>query len=152
MMQLFNFIACRKIHEERNIFSGILSNKLFIVIVVSILGLQGILITFGGEGLHVYNNYGLTIEQWLISLGIGSIALPINFILKQFPVSEDEPNETHSECEDAIEVGGVELAKGNFEGQTEIKMIKVQRISGISENRPINSIGSSTYPDAYNFF
>lgn len=96
MMQLFNFIGCRKIHEERNIFAGILSNKLFIVIVVSILGLQGVLVTFGGEGLHVYKNYGLTIKQWLISLAIGFIALPINFILKQFPVREDQPNETSS--------------------------------------------------------
>lgn len=86
MMQLFNFMGCRKIHEERNIFAGILSNKLFIVIVISILGLQGVLITFGGEGLHVYKNYGLTIKQWLISMAIGFFALPINFILKQFPV------------------------------------------------------------------
>lgn len=48
MMQLFNFISCRKIHEEINIFSGILRNKLFIVIIFSILGLQILLISFGG--------------------------------------------------------------------------------------------------------
>jgi hypothetical protein len=36
----------------------------------------------------VYNNYGLTIEQWLICMAIGSLALPLNFLLKQFPVSE----------------------------------------------------------------
>lgn len=90
MMQLFNFLNCRKIHEERNIFSGILSNKLFIVIVAAILILQALLITFGGTALHVYSNYGLTINQWLLCLAIGIIGLPINFLIKQFPVSEDE--------------------------------------------------------------
>lgn len=61
MLQLCNFISCRKIHEELNIFSGIMRNKLFIIIVGTILGLQIILITFGGQGLHVYDNYGLTV-------------------------------------------------------------------------------------------
>ncbi len=61
MMQLFNFINSRKIHEEINLFSGILSNKLFIVIVFSILILQILLITFGGSAVHVYSNYGLTV-------------------------------------------------------------------------------------------
>ncbi len=61
MMQLFNFIGCRKIQEERNIFAGILTNKLFVIIVISILCLQIILITFGSDGLQVYSNYGLTV-------------------------------------------------------------------------------------------
>jgi hypothetical protein len=47
MMQLFNFLSCRKIHDERNILAGILRNKLFIVIVGSILILQAVLVTFG---------------------------------------------------------------------------------------------------------
>lgn len=96
MMQLFNFIACRKIHEEPNIFAGILSNKLFIIIVLCVLCLQCVLVTFGGEGLQVYNNYGLTVKQWLISMAIGWLTLPINFILKQLPVTENEPSEISS--------------------------------------------------------
>ena len=58
------------------------------MIVFSIIALQAVLVTFGGQGLHVYSNYGLTIEQWLICLLIGSFSLPVNFLLKQFPVSE----------------------------------------------------------------
>lgn len=61
MMQLFNFINSRKIHEEINLFSGIMANKLFIFIVFSILILQILLITFGGSAVFVYGNYGLTI-------------------------------------------------------------------------------------------
>lgn len=88
MLQLFNFISCRKIHEEFNIFSGILRNKLFILIIFSILALQIVLVTFGGEGLHVYSNYGLTVEQWLLCVTIGSVGLPVNFILKLLPRAE----------------------------------------------------------------
>lgn len=89
MMQIFNFMNCRKIHEQLNIFSGIAKNKLFIVIVVVIFVLQILLITFGGQGLHVYSNYGLTVQQWIISVLIGSISLPVNLLIKQFPVKED---------------------------------------------------------------
>ena len=52
------------------------------------MALQALLVTFGGQGLRVYSNYGLTIEQWLICILIGSFSLLVNFILKQFPVSE----------------------------------------------------------------
>lgn len=105
MMQIFNFVGCRKIHEERNIFAGIFTNKLFIIIVFSIFGLQAILITFAGEGFQVYKNYGLTIEQWLISMAIGCCALPINFLLKLFPVLEGQSNETSSSNEEIIDGG-----------------------------------------------
>ena len=89
MMQLFNFINSRKIHEEINPLAGILTNKLFIVIVCSILVLQALLVTFGGSAVHVYSNFGLTIEHWLICLGVGFLGVPLNFFLKQIHLKED---------------------------------------------------------------
>lgn len=62
----------------------------FIYIVISILALQIILITFGGSAFGVYNNYGLTIQHWLLSIGIGSIAIIINIILKLIPIGKTE--------------------------------------------------------------
>lgn len=41
---------------------------LFPIIVVSIFGLQILLVTFAGNAFGVYSNYGLTIQQWLISV------------------------------------------------------------------------------------
>lgn len=63
-----------------------MSNKLFILIVSIILVLQILLVTFGGQGLHVYRNYGLTVQQWIICIAIGSLALPVNFFLKLFKI------------------------------------------------------------------
>jgi Ca2+ transporting ATPase len=72
MMQVFNFLNARKLREEINIFSGITKNFIFILVVFGILSLQLILITFAGKPFGVYSNYGLTMQQWLIS---------VNFIL-----------------------------------------------------------------------
>jgi len=54
------------------------------------LVLQIILVTFGSIAFGVYGDYGLTIQQWLISVGFGSIALIVNQILKLIPIREDE--------------------------------------------------------------
>lgn len=40
MMQLFNEINARKVHGERNVFKGIFTNKLFIIIAVGTLAFQ----------------------------------------------------------------------------------------------------------------
>lgn len=89
----------------------------------------------------------------MFCLGIGALGIPVNFILKQFPVSEDD-NECDLQSEAEIEGAArvVDMAKSTCEGQSEIKMIKVQRISGISENRPINAAGGSNDSAAFNMF
>jgi Ca2+ transporting ATPase len=47
-----------------------------------------LLITFGGIAFGVYDNYGLTIQQWLLSVAIGSIALVVNVFLKLLPIGK----------------------------------------------------------------
>ena len=71
MMQVFNFLNARKLHEEvllsfiqLNIFDGITKNPIFLIVVGSIILLQGILVTFAGNAFGVYGNFGLTIQQW----------------------------------------------------------------------------------------
>ena len=51
----------------------------------SIFILQIVLVTFAGQPFGVYGNYGLTIEQWLITIALGSGSLLVNFILKLLP-------------------------------------------------------------------
>ncbi len=68
MMQVFNFINARKLHEELNVLEGITKNKVFIIVVVVIIILQIIIVTFTGSAFGVYSNYGLTIQQWLITV------------------------------------------------------------------------------------
>lgn len=60
------------------------------MIVAIIVVLQIILVTFTGMAFGVYANYGLTIEQWGISIFIGSWALVINLILKLLPIARHD--------------------------------------------------------------
>lgn len=96
MMQVFNFLNARKLHEEFNIFEGITRNPLFLIIVGGIVGLQMLLVTFAGKAFGVYTNYGLFPQQWLICIGIGSISWVVNFILKLIPYGKDSHTEETS--------------------------------------------------------
>jgi len=46
-MQIFNMLNARKINDEKNIFSGIFDNYMYIVIFIIIAGGQVIIILFG---------------------------------------------------------------------------------------------------------
>jgi len=59
-------------------------------VVVGIFILQILLITFAGTAFGVYDNYGLTVQQWLITIAIGSISWIINFILKLLPIGKQD--------------------------------------------------------------
>ena len=59
LMQIFNMICCRKIHDEWNMFDGISSNPMFIVLFFVILAGQ-ILITQFGSYVFVCNLKGIT--------------------------------------------------------------------------------------------
>lgn len=48
-MQIFNFFNARKLNDEINIFSGILSNSFFIVIIAVIVIIEIVVVTFGGK-------------------------------------------------------------------------------------------------------
>jgi len=83
-MQIFNFLNARKINDEVNIFEGIHRSSLFVVLVVLISILQFVFITFGGRAIGCVNN-GLDMEGWVICMLIGSISLPMSFLLKGLP-------------------------------------------------------------------
>lgn len=83
-MQIFNMLCARKIHDELNIFSGILGNKMFIVIWLIILVLQ-VLITQFTQDVFVVARDGLAWHQWLICVGFGVTVLPINLLIKFIP-------------------------------------------------------------------
>ena len=75
MMQVFNFINARKIHDEvnfnviqKNVFEGLCNNFMFVAIVGIIFALQIILVTFTGYAFGVYSYFGLHPVQWLMSV------------------------------------------------------------------------------------
>jgi len=59
--------------------------------------MQIIIVTFTGKFFGVYDHFGLTIQQWLICIAIGSISWIINLVVKLIPFfpndHENEPKE-----------------------------------------------------------
>jgi Ca2+ transporting ATPase len=84
MCQIFNFLNCRKIHEEFNILTGITRNLLFLFIVLAIFGLQLILGNLGGIPLSI-SFHGMDIRQWLIAVAFAAFTTVWNVILKLIP-------------------------------------------------------------------
>lgn len=53
MLQIFNFLNCRKIHDEPNVFVNILHAGYFLPITITIFLLQIIFLTFTGPAIRV---------------------------------------------------------------------------------------------------
>ena len=62
ILQIFNEINSRKVHDEINVFKGMLKNRLFIIIFLSTAAAQTLVVEFGGEA---FKTTGLTCIQWL---------------------------------------------------------------------------------------
>ena len=51
--------------------------------------MQIILVTFTGVAFGVYENYGLTVQQWALCILIGFFSLVVNIILKLLPLAKN---------------------------------------------------------------
>lgn len=84
LMQIFNMLCARKIHDEWNIFEGLHKNVIFIVLWFVICGGQAIITQFGST-VFVCCHDGLDGIQWAIAIGVGLSSFIINIILKLVP-------------------------------------------------------------------
>ncbi|CAK60404.1 unnamed protein product (macronuclear) [Paramecium tetraurelia] len=114
-MQVFNFINSRKLNDEINVFANMCNNLMFVLIVFFIIILQIILVTFGSLAFSCYSYYGLTIQQWVISLIIGLVGLVVSFILKLIPEQHICPKTQNAESKtlDKKPSGILELRRGS---------------------------------------
>ena len=80
MLQFFNFINCRMIHDELNIFKYISKSTYLIVILIIILVLQVILLTFGGPAIRVHQ-WGLSPSQWGLCILVGLLGFPVRYLM-----------------------------------------------------------------------
>lgn len=86
LMQIFNMICCRTIHDEFNIFSGIHTNVMFIIIWI-IIFLGQYVITQYGNRIMVVHKDGLDGPQWGLAILFGLTVFIIDVILKCVPDS-----------------------------------------------------------------
>ena len=85
LMQLFNQINARKLFGERNAFTGIFDNSVFLIIMALELGGQIFMVQVGGVVFKTPD--GLTGTQWGWSVLFGSGELLWHFVVCSFPES-----------------------------------------------------------------
>lgn len=100
-LQVFNLINSRKIQKnEFNILSGILRNRVYLLIQGIIIAGQVILITFGGK---VVRTHPLSLRQHCLCLLISSTSLVWCFLVKLIPINSPKKIEEKKEEEEKIE-------------------------------------------------
>ncbi|KAA8537013.1 hypothetical protein F0562_029491 [Nyssa sinensis] len=86
LCQVFNEFNARKL-EKKNIFTGILKNKLFLGIIGMTIVLQVVMVEF----LKTFaNTERLNWGQWGASIGIAALSWPIGWLVKCIPVSSKQ--------------------------------------------------------------
>ncbi|CAF0953793.1 unnamed protein product [Adineta steineri] len=88
VMNLFNGINSRKIYGEKNIFSGIFRNPVFIIIWIVTFILQILLVQYGS---YVFSCVALTFQQWICCLLFGVGVLLWNQVLNLIPLTHHIP-------------------------------------------------------------
>ena len=86
--QFFNEYTSRSLFDEMNCFRGIFTNTVFLMVSMVTLGCQIFLIEVGGEFVKTSP---LTLSQWLITIAMGAIGLPLGALMRLIPIKED-PN------------------------------------------------------------
>ncbi|KAK9766302.1 plasma membrane calcium [Basidiobolus ranarum] len=81
-LQVFNELNCRRIDDHLNIFRGITKNHMFIIVQLFVVIGQVIIVEFGGVA---FGTTHLKWDQWLSTVFIGSLSLPVGFILRLLP-------------------------------------------------------------------
>ena len=89
-MQVFNFFCCRRIRDELWIFANLFSSLLFWIIVVAIVGIQVVVVEYLSEFFHLYHYGGLTTTQWILSVGIAALTIPLSIVLRILPICKPE--------------------------------------------------------------
>jgi len=78
-MQIFNEINSRKVNLDKNVFSGVFTNVMFVGVILVTCVVQVLIVEFGGEAI---STTPLSIYEWLYCVGIAYMSLPWGFLLR----------------------------------------------------------------------
>jgi len=84
--QIFNEINSRKVNNEFNIFERFFDNSLFSIILLCTIGMQILMVEVFGD---FSNTVGLTVSEWFICIGLGSLSLPLGTIVRCFQIHDE---------------------------------------------------------------
>ncbi|KAF8922974.1 hypothetical protein BGZ58_003513, partial [Dissophora ornata] len=81
-LQVFNELNCRRIDDTLNVFKNLHHNKIFIFVQVVVVVGQVMIVQFGGLA---FKTTPLSGHQWLLTVLIGSLSLPVGLFLRLLP-------------------------------------------------------------------
>ncbi|KAF9365501.1 hypothetical protein BGX34_009744 [Mortierella sp. NVP85] len=81
-LQVFNELNCRRIDDAFNVFKHLNNNKVFILVQTLVVTVQFAIIQFGGRA---FKTTPLTAQQWLLTVLIGALSLPVGVLLRLLP-------------------------------------------------------------------
>lgn len=84
--QVFNEFTSRNLNNEVNPFSGIWRNHIYLGVIVFTVASQYLLVEFGGAFIHTSP---LSWSEWLLSIALGFIGIPIGMLMRFLPVAEN---------------------------------------------------------------
>eukprot|EP00903_Cladosiphon_okamuranus_P006006 g5926.t1 len=84
--QVFNELNARSIFDEWNILNGLQKNPLFVGVIIVTTILQYLIVEMGAEFTKTAH---LSSREWLITVALGAIALPLGVFMRFIPVKED---------------------------------------------------------------
>eukprot|EP00752_Nemacystus_decipiens_P003489 g3222.t1 len=84
--QIFNELNARSIFDDWNILRGLHKNPLFIGVIIVTTLLQYLIVEMGAEFTKTAH---LSSREWLITVALGAIALPLGVFMRFIPVKEN---------------------------------------------------------------
>ncbi|KAF9358659.1 hypothetical protein BGX26_001224 [Mortierella sp. AD094] len=81
-LQVFNEFNCRRIDGTLNVFRNLKNNVIFIIVQVFVVAGQVVIVQFGGQA---FKTIPLSLGQWVVTVLIGSLSLPVGFFLRLLP-------------------------------------------------------------------
>ncbi|KAM7206544.1 cation transporting ATPase [Naviculisporaceae sp. PSN 640] len=83
-MQIFKLVNSRRIDNKLNIFEGLSRNRLFMLMMGTMVLGQVLIIEFGAQAFDVVPLNGV---QWGISIVLGFLSIPVGLLIRLFPDS-----------------------------------------------------------------
>lgn len=84
--QIFNEYNARVLGDDKNMLKGVESNFIFLSVTVFSVICQILMVYFGGQACKTQP---ITITDFLITVGLGAISLPVGVFMRFIPVEED---------------------------------------------------------------
>jgi len=84
--QIFNEFNARRINNDWNVLKGIHTNAMFIMVIILSAGMQIFIVEVGGS---FTKTIGLKLDHWWISILYALITLPLGFIMRFIPITDD---------------------------------------------------------------